>query len=288
MAPAPSKFDETFMSSGNSLDVSGMGDLPGMKGFDDISAISFPGTPGGQGEHFNSPATGGKASDAYNKLQSTAYRFGPSREGSAAEPFPLTPKERSEKHSFSSFGSVAEGNMGSNFATQSTVMDYMHNKGLLRHLIEALPLGDDQSLMELFSKTPGTVHMRSLLIFEAKMFMLSRFAKTGVGATMILLEDNLILKLADMRVFKLGGYLNGQSPLDECEMSMMMERPASAEPTIALTVAQQTSQMESLITAVLGLFHSMVSSAPKNSDVVAQASVFQIYLLISLVQMTVP
>ena len=289
------RMDESTMSEDGGPEVSLLdrGECAEVKGFDDISSIHYPIKAGPAGDRKNgwfpvytppsSPRTGldpikkDYPTMAFEQLHSTAYRQPQPKKKEKgkekpAETFTMLQQENLNK-SVASFQANGQESfdVGTNFPTQSTVMDYMHNKGLLRHLIDALPLVDDKNLLELFCKTPGTVHMRSLLLFEAKMYLFSRFSNTSPSATLILVEDNLIMRLADMHVFNLGAYLSKENPLNESEMALLMEHPIPVE-GFAVSLTQQASQMESLMTSVLGLFHSMVSSAPLNFDIVAQVS----------------
>jgi len=154
----------------------------------------------------------------------------------------------------------------SNFEAKNTIMNYMQTKGLIRNLIASINSEDDLGLLDLFTAPAGSIYLRSLLIFGARTHLLSRFARTGPNAALILLEDNLIPKLSDMHAFKLAARLNlwDLNPVYGND-------PTSIEAQIVKSsISQKATQLDTLFVSVWSILHCMLASLPSNIKVPTQ------------------
>lgn len=159
-------------------------------------------------------------------------------------------------------------------AAKTTVMSYMQAKGLIRHLIAGIKQEDDLGLHDLFSSVSGSTHLRALLIFNAKMHLFSRFARTGGESALMLLEDNIIPHLAEMSALKMATRLNLWNPIVD-----NLEGGSSLEAKIAKSkMVQRASQVDSLLVSIWSFLLSMDSSLPKNGVLAKQVFNYLIYL----------
>lgn len=156
--------------------------------------------------------------------------------------------------------------------TQTALMTYLQSKGFLKNIISSLSLSDDEYLIRLFSSRPNASNFRCLLVYEAKMFMLTRLAKSGAMATQLLLGANVLQRLADMKVFDGVYNLENESSVPaQFDYTYVM----ASDPLSELAVPSKVQSMEILLSSVLTLFQSMVLGS--KSEPLLQGVSFHIF-----------
>jgi hypothetical protein len=146
-------------------------------------------------------------------------------------------------------------------STEAALTSYLHSRGFVKNVVLSLSGEDDAQLVHLFSPYPGNTHLRAMIIHEAKMFMLCRFASSGSVATQLLLDSSLMRSLLDMQVFYSGLNLEAEQQ----HLSRRSFNRSTFNKTNQMKMLPtKLERLDDIFTNVLMLFHAMIDTKPKN------------------------